>query len=106
MTRIPVAFVEVERDYGGLEVYLEEPLQLSKRGQTMATAALYFYAQEHHTAHPRKQETITFSAGPDVVFIDTIDAEQADRCLQDLLTTIRLFGGFAAQEESELEQAA
>jgi len=94
MKRIPVPddLVDVERWDNDLWLYLEEPLELSERGQSMALAVLYWFAQEHQAAHPRTDGWISFCAGPDFAFISVLDATQVESCLESLLTAIRIFG--------------
>lgn len=94
MRWIPVTddLVEVERWNGDLWVYLEEPLELDERGQTMVLAILCWFAQEHWAAHPRSEGWVGFCVGPDFAFIDTLDAAQVEHCLESLLAAIRIFG--------------
>jgi hypothetical protein len=105
MTRIPVAYIDVDRSLGGLEVYLEEPLELSARGQLLAKMALYAYAREHHAAHSRSGANTTFYVAPDAIGITTIDPEQADALLEDLLAMIDAPGSLRSYDE-QLEEAA
>jgi hypothetical protein len=63
--------------------------KLDSRAQTLVLAVLYYYAAAHRAEYPESGE-ITFSAGPDLVFCNTLSEDEARACLHDLLAGIRI----------------
>jgi hypothetical protein len=104
MTEFPIEIpwatggtITVEYD-DGLTVGFDG-VKLDSRAQTLATTVVHYWATRHIDTHPPSPGSVWFSAGPDLVFCNSLTAEEAEQCLHDLLTAIRISATLGAVEE-------